>query len=380
MVQIRMLFICILFSSLCLAQTVHVTAPASVAVTVQPERPLIEHRGTVQLLNFDFLLQNTGPNSLHLNRIAVSISDKRNKLILRRQLDENGRPSGLSTVSQLDIPSGGRIGVFNPFYEFASEIKIEKMSYEFFFNDPGYKTATPLDYQYSIEVSVKPEDFVGETALFLPLHQRSVIFDGHDFYSHHRRQNLADPAFERLKIRGNAVRYAYDFCPINENGDMYKDSPGRKENWYGYGQPIYATGGGTVVGSANDVPENDFNGKEVVYVHPPGNDLYKAAYGNFVVINHGHGEFSFLAHMKTGSVRVKAGDHVVAGQQVGELGFTGDAFAPHLHYMLIDSADVFKAEGLPSYFRNFRRVLGSAFENVSQGQIDSGDIVEPQNK
>jgi len=25
-------------------------------------------------------------------------------------------------------------------------------------------------------------------------------------------------------------------------------------------------------------------------------------------------------------------------------------------------------------------VLGSAFENVSQGQIDSGDIVEPQNK
>src|SRR5260370_23106210 len=144
MMQIRILFICILFSSLCLAQTVHVTAPASVAVTVHPERPLIEHRGTVQLLNFDFLLQNTGPNSLHLNRIAVSISDKRTNLILRRQLDENGRPSGLSTVSQLDIPSGGRIGRFNPFYEFASEINIEKRSYEFFFNDPGYKTATPL--------------------------------------------------------------------------------------------------------------------------------------------------------------------------------------------------------------------------------------------
>jgi hypothetical protein len=48
--------------------------------------------------------------------------------------------------------------------------------------------------------------------------------------------------------------------------------------------------------------------------------------------------------------------------------------------MLIDSADVFKAEGLPSYFRNFRRVLGSAFKKVSQGPIDSGDIVEPQNK
>jgi len=51
--------------------------------------------------------------------------------------------------------------------------------------------------------------------------------------------------------------------------------------------------------------------------------------------------------MKTGSVRAKAGDHVVAGQQLGELGFAGDALAPHPHYILIDNADVLKAEGLP---------------------------------
>ena len=378
--QIRTLLICTLFSSLCVAQTVGVNSPASARVTVLPERPLIEHRGTIQLLNFDFLLQNTGPKPLHLNRIAVSLWDKNNKLILRRALDENGRPSGLSMISQRDIPSGGRIGLFNPFYEFGPELKIEKMSYDFFFNDPEYKTATPLDYQYSVEVSVTPKDFMDKTALFLPLHQRSIIFDGHDFYSHHRRQNLADPAFERLKIRSNPVRYAYDFCPVNENGDMYKDSPWKKENWYGYGQPISATGDGTVVGVANDVPENYFKGKEVVYAHPPGNDIYKASYGNFVVIDHGHGEFSFFAHMKTGSVRVKAGDHVVAGQQLGELGFAGDAFAPHLHYMLIDNADALKAEGLPSYFRNVRRILGSSIEDISQGQIDSGDIIEPQNR
>jgi len=378
--QIRTLLICTCFSSLCVAQTVGVNSPASVRVTVLPERPLIERRGTIQLLNFDFLLQNTRPKLLHLNRIAVSLWDKNNKLILRRALDENGRPSGLSMISQRDIPSGGRIGLFNPFYEFGPELKIEKMSYDFFFNDPEYKTATPLDYQYSVEVSVTPKDFVDKTALFLPLHQRSIVFDGHDFFSHHRRQNLADPAFERLKILSNPVRYAYDFCPVNENGAMYKDSPWKKENWYGYSQPIYATDDGTVVGVANDVPENYFKGREVVYAHPPGNDIYKASYGNFVVIDHGYGEFSFFAHMKTGSVRVKAGDHVVAGQKLGELGFAGDAFAPHLHYMLIDNADVLKAEGLPSYFRNFRRILGSSIEDISQGQIDSGDIIEPQKK
>ena len=46
--------------------------------------------------------------------------------------------------------------------------------------------------------------------------------------------------------------------------------------------------------------------------------------------------------------------------------------------MVIDGPDVLKAEGLPSYFQNFRRVLGSTFENVSQGQIDTGDIIEPE--
>ena len=53
--KIRILFISTLFSSLCLAQTVGVTSSASVHITVLPERPLIEHRGTLQLLNCDFM-------------------------------------------------------------------------------------------------------------------------------------------------------------------------------------------------------------------------------------------------------------------------------------------------------------------------------------
>ena len=376
--KIRMLLSGTFFSSLLLAQTIGVNSSASVRIMVQPGHPLIEHRDGLQLLNFDFLLENTSRTPVHLNRIAVSLLDKNKKLILLRAVDENGRPSGLSMISQGDIPSGGRIGLFNPFYEFGPEVKIGEMSYEFYFNDPDYKLGTPLDYQFSIRVTVTPVDFIERTVLSLPLHDRIIVFDGHDFYSHHRRQNLADPVFERANIHTNAVRYGYDFCAVNENADMYTDSPWKKENWYGYSKPIYAPADGTVVSSANDVQENDFQGRKVIYAHIPDNDVYKASYGNYVVIDHGHGEFSFLAHMKTGSVRVKPGDRVRVGQQLGELGFSGDAFAPHLHYMVIDGPDVLKAEGLPSYFQNFRRVLGSTFENVSQGQIDTGDIIEPE--
>ncbi len=378
--QIRILLACTLLFSSCLAQTVAISSQAPVRITVRPERPLIERRGTLQLLNFDFVLENTGLKPLHLNRIEISLWDKNSKLVLRRELDENGQPAGITTIQQRDVPASGRIGVFNPFYAFGPEVQLEKMSYTFFFNDPGYQTSTPLDYQYSAGVSVTPEDFVGKTALLLPVRQRSIIFDGHDFYAHHRRQSPADPDVERLKLRGNPVRYAYDFCPVNNKGDMYKDSPYKKENWYGYGVPIYATASGTVVGAANDVPENDFKGKEVAYADIPENEIYKLMGGNYVVLDHGNGEFSYFAHMKTGSVRVKAGDHVTQGQQIGELGFAGDAFIPHLHYMLIDNWDVLRAESLPSYFQNFRRILGSRFEDVSRGQVDSGEIIEPQKK
>jgi len=135
-----------------------------------------------------------------------------------------------------------------------------------------------------------------------------------------------------------------------------------------------------VVDAVNDVPENEYKGKTVVYAPIPGDDVRRELGGNYVIVDHGNGEFSYFAHMRPGSVRVKKGDHVRQGQQIGEIGFAGDAFIPHLHYMLIDQADILKAESLPSYFRNFRRVLGSSFVDVERGEVDSGDIVEPQPK
>ena len=77
---------------------------------------------------------------------------------------------------------------------------------------------------------------------------------------------------------------------------------------------------------------------------------------------------------------MKKGDHLQQGQPIGQIGFAGDAFIPHLHYMLMDGPDILKAESLPMYFRNLRRVLGSTIVDVRQGQIDSGDIIEGAGK
>jgi murein DD-endopeptidase MepM/ murein hydrolase activator NlpD len=54
--------------------------------------------------------------------------------------------------------------------------------------------------------------------------------------------------------------------------------------------------------------------------------------GNTVVIDHGLGVFSMLAHLS--AIDVREGDGVAAGQIVGRVGATGRVTGPHLHWAM----------------------------------------------
>lgn len=54
------------------------------------------------------------------------------------------------------------------------------------------------------------------------------------------------------------------------------------------------------------------------------------AYGNTVMVDHGHGLVSLFGHLSR--VNVKAGDQVRRGDLVGAVGNTGRSTGPHLHY------------------------------------------------
>jgi hypothetical protein len=56
--------------------------------------------------------------------------------------------------------------------------------------------------------------------------------------------------------------------------------------------------------------------------------------GNAVVIDHGGGWRTGYCHMAKGSVRVKSGDVVAAGQPIGRVGLSGLTEFPHLHFLV----------------------------------------------
>ncbi len=62
----------------------------------------------------------------------------------------------------------------------------------------------------------------------------------------------------------------------------------------------------------------------VVHAGPAG------TYGNLITIRHDAGYETRYAHLS--AVTVKVGDHVDAGQQVGNVGTTGYSTGPHLHF------------------------------------------------
>ncbi|WP_069744401.1 M23 family metallopeptidase [Streptomyces sp. EN23] len=73
--------------------------------------------------------------------------------------------------------------------------------------------------------------------------------------------------------------------------------------------------------------------------------------GNHVVLDLGDGTYAVYAHAQRGSLRVKAGDTVRAGQWIARCGNSGNSSEPHLHLHLMDSPDLDDARGIPFTWR-----------------------------
>jgi hypothetical protein len=177
--------------------------------------------------------------------------------------------------------------------------------------------------------------------------------------------------------------FAYDIAKLGAGNSSHRGDGLRFEDYYAYGAPVLAAADGLVVATANDQPEDSGMMRRA----SESADAYGARIqqrqealltkgaggiaGNFVMLDHGSGEFSLYAHLQPGTVRVKAGDRVVVGTVLGQLGSSGNSTEPHLHFQVCDAPDPLACAGIPVEFHN----VTLPFADYPR-PLQSGDVLQ----
>jgi len=162
--------------------------------------------------------------------------------------------------------------------------------------------------------------------------------------------------------------YAIDFIAVDDRGVSAPRtwrtlvSVEAPELFRGFGQPILAPVGGTVVVAHDAEPDHEARRSQLALVPYALSQAQRvragasAVAGNHVVIALGAGgPFVLLAHLRRGSVCVRPGEAVRSGDQLGECGNSGNSTQPHVHVQVTDSTHWPTAKGLPLAFRRSDR-------------------------
>ena len=126
-----------------------------------------------------------------------------------------------------------------------------------------------------------------------------------------------------------AWRHALDFEVAGAEGDTHTGAGRELRDFRCYRLPVLAAADGTVVKVVADVPDNAVGERNA-----------REPYGNLVLLQHGTGLYSLVAHLAPGSVEVREGQLVRQGAKLARCGNSGRSFVPHLHFQLQGTARI----------------------------------------
>ena len=194
------------------------------------------------------------------------------------------------------------------------------------------------------------ENTTPKTHLRLPFDGTWNVLWGGRTWEENRHASVADQ------------RFALDLLIWKGQGTFEGDGS-RNEQYFCWGKPVVAPAEGKVVIAEDGASDNT-----------PGVANPQKLYGNHLVIDHGNGEFSLLAHLMRSSLMVKVGERVQVGQLLAKAGNSGVSTEPHLHYQLMDSPLWLQAHGLPSVFIDFF----ADGKPISRGEPRRGQAIAPR--
>ena len=212
-------------------------------------------------------------------------------------------------------------------------------------DNPGATKPTPLSYEAGhLTLSKDPPP------VFSPplAGQGWIAINGCCGLGHPHRESVQS-ANGKLD---NSQRFAIDFMRLDSDGRLVEGDASKNSSFVDYGAPVMAAGDGVVVSTLDKLEDNEPGALPDPRVFT---ELGIASVdGNHVVIDHGNGLYSFYAHLQKGSVKVKVGDKVQAGDELGLLGNTGNSSAPHMHFQIMNGPSPLGSEGVPYVFDSFK--------------------------
>ncbi|MBM7700570.1 M23 family metallopeptidase [Kurthia huakuii] len=138
----------------------------------------------------------------------------------------------------------------------------------------------------------------------------------------------------------SSQRYAIDLKRLKNN--LYFENIGNMcEDYYAFNEEVYAPAAGKVIAIEDNISDQS-----------PGERNELSTFGNYIILKHAHNEYSLLAHLQQNSICVEQGDSVQLGELIAYSGNSGDTTAPHVHFQVMDSADLKKATSLRIRFKN----------------------------
>lgn len=169
------------------------------------------------------------------------------------------------------------------------------------------------------------------------------------------------PINDKLRV---AQRFAIDWEMINADRYLVDGKPEDVTNYFAYGKNVLAVVDAKVVAAVDTYKDQTPGGL------PSGMTLEEAD-GNHIVLDLGDGKYAFYAHLKPGSVKVKAGDTVKRGQVMALVGNTGNTTAPHLHFHVMDGPSTLGSNGLPYVIDEFDLVeRGASTEAFDRAEAE----------
>lgn len=181
------------------------------------------------------------------------------------------------------------------------------------------------------------------------------------------------------------TRYAYDFIQVDweRNGlPAYKVGFSHYlflgvplEEYYCWGQEVYAPCNGIVVQAKDGYKErprtnifsDTLNAYKNAHYFDSEKDDEQLVAGNYIIIKYDDGVYAALCHLQNGSIQVSVGQNVKKGELIGRVGHSGNSYAPHLHFQLMDSEDIKTANGLPCAFEQYEIYQENEWKTILNG-------------